>query len=421
MLEADFCLIGDTDIETINGKQRLVDIINKYMDEDIYVYCYNKEEMRIGISKVIRGGLTGKNREVWKVVLDNSESIIATPEHEFLLRDSNYLPLHKLKVGDSLMPFYKNRVRRHWGVSYERVHLNNGKHIFAHNLIARDLYGIEINKNNMVVHHKDGNGLNNELNNLEIMDRKRHMNIHSIQGWRDNPRTFEWHKSKEGRERISKINRGRYVNLPEWEKDEIRTRIRGGMYRKYGGPRFGIMNPMFGRIQSTLTRLKISKAKLGKRIGWCWNRGLTKFTSKSMMKISIANTGRPNCNKGRKLQPLSSEHKRKISLKLKGRKFSDLHIESLSRNKLKYWENRVCRICGRIKATNNHLKVKHNIQLEEYQEKYNHKIVSIEFYGYEDVYNITVENHHNFAIGAGIIVKNSGQEVRTSACYHKDP
>jgi hypothetical protein len=44
--------------------------------------------------------------------------------------------------------------------------------------------------------------------------------------------------------------------------------------------------------------------------------------------------------------------------------------------------------------------------------EYNHKVKSIEFYGYEDVYNINVAGIHNFAVGAGIIIKNS---------YHKDP
>lgn len=37
---------------------------------------------------------------------------------------------------------------------------------------------------------------------------------------------------------------------------------------------------------------------------------------------------------------------------------------------------------------------------------YNHKIVSIEYVGVEDVYDLTVDRHHNFAISAGCVVHN---------------
>ena len=49
--------------------------------------------------------------------------------------------------------------------------------------------------------------------------------------------------------------------------------------------------------------------------------------------------------------------------------------------------------------------------LAEYND-YNHKVVSVEFYGYEDVYNIEIEGIHNYALASGIIVKN--------CTYHKD-
>lgn len=52
----------------------------------------------------------------------------------------------------------------------------------------------------------------------------------------------------------------------------------------------------------------------------------------------------------------------------------------------------------------------------------NHKVVSVEFYGYEDVYNITVDDNHNyhiitsnddddFVVSSGICVKNCGEIV----------
>ncbi len=39
-------------------------------------------------------------------------------------------------------------------------------------------------------------------------------------------------------------------------------------------------------------------------------------------------------------------------------------------------------------------------------EHVNHKVVSVEFYGYEDVYDLTVDKYHNFALNAGVFVHN---------------
>ena len=38
---------------------------------------------------------------------------------------------------------------------------------------------------------------------------------------------------------------------------------------------------------------------------------------------------------------------------------------------------------------------------------YNHKVIAIEFVGYEEVYDLTVEKYHNFAIDNGVVAHNS--------------
>jgi hypothetical protein len=68
-----------------------------------------------------------------------------------------------------------------------------------------------------------------------------------------------------------------------------------------------------------------------------------------------------------------------------------------------------------------HLRHKHGLTTEEFKDTYNHKVVSVDFYGYEDVYNITVDRIHNYALKAGVIVANCGIEVRASTFYNKDP
>ena len=40
------------------------------------------------------------------------------------------------------------------------------------------------------------------------------------------------------------------------------------------------------------------------------------------------------------------------------------------------------------------------------------KVMRVEFDGYEDVYNLEVENYHNFAVDGGLIVHNCVDSMR---------
>ncbi len=59
---------------------------------------------------------------------------------------------------------------------YKKIKLKNGKTIDEHRLVWINNYG-EIPLG-MVVHHKDGNGKNNELSNLELIKKKEHTKLH---------------------------------------------------------------------------------------------------------------------------------------------------------------------------------------------------------------------------------------------------
>ena len=51
---------------------------------------------------------------------------------------------------------------------------------------------------------------------------------------------------------------------------------------------------------------------------------------------------------------------------------------------------------------------------------HNHKVVSVEFDGCEDVFNITVDRLHNYALSSGVVVSNCALEFRIAACVWKD-
>lgn len=415
-----YCVVAGTKIETIDGSQTIQQVIKRVTaGEEVYVYGYDQQKKRIAISQVLEGGLTKWQTEVWKVTLDNGESVTATSNHKFMLRNGEYQELSNLKPGDSLMPFYKENKKSRWGTVYEKVYLNNGQSMLAHNLVALDVYGFQIAGSSMVVHHANGNGTDNSLENLEIMTRKNHMRIHSKQGWQrlGKGKRFEWHRSEEGRNYAKKMNKRRQENWTKKNWEEFGDRVSEGIERL--GGRRGSRNAMFGKTQTDETRRKIAAIKRGVKTGRpAWNRGMTEETNSSVKQISTSLIGRPGWNKGLKLPPISEEHKQRLREVMTGRNVAEETCRKLSANKKRYWNSRTrkttCAICGKEMwtVTQTHLFHKHGITPKEYKETYNHKVVSVEKVGKEDVYNITVEGIHNYATSAGVIVKN---------CYHKDP
>jgi hypothetical protein len=51
------------------------------------------------------------------------------------------------------------------------------KLVYAHRFIMEQFLGRKL-KRNEIIHHKDGNKLNNEISNLEIMTQVQHLNLH---------------------------------------------------------------------------------------------------------------------------------------------------------------------------------------------------------------------------------------------------
>ena len=431
LLEVDFaslevgisaCVTEDTEIETTKGVKSIKNIINSVnKNENIYIYGYDTNKNRIAISKVNDGGITRKKAKVWQLKLDNGEIIKATYDHKFLLRSGKYKKLSELEKGDSLMPLYKKKKKSKWSTVYRHVYLNNGKHEKEHNLIAEDVYGIKTNGNSeYVVHHIDGNGCNNSEENLQIISRKEHMQIHSIQGWNNKPLGVRnhWGSTEEGKKYMAYL--GANQIWTKKKREELGKRISESIKRR--GGHYNENNPMYNKKHSEESKLKISKSKKGQS---SWNKGKTKYTDnrlkKQGMKVSESKKGKPGGNKGKKLPPLSKSTKKKLSNALKGRKFSNIQKEKLSNKMTSAWNRKkelgkkeICKVCGKafFVITESHVRNKHNMSYQDYKKMYNHKVESITFYGYEDVYNIDVEGIHNYATKNGVIIKN---------CYHQDP
>ena len=106
------CLVSNTKISLLNGKE--VEIKDLVGIDEFYVYSYDFKKNQIVPGRAHSCRITRKNQPLYKVVLDNGEEIIATPDHKFMLRNGHYREVKDLKSGDSMMPLYRKVIKNCW-------------------------------------------------------------------------------------------------------------------------------------------------------------------------------------------------------------------------------------------------------------------------------------------------------------------
>jgi ribonucleotide reductase alpha subunit len=195
------CFSGDTLIAVADGRNAVS--IKQLAEEgkDIPVYSMNKETGIIEIKMGRHPRITGQNKKLVRVWLDDGSYLDTTPEHKFILLEGGTVEAKDLKSGDSLPRFTKAlEPVKQGSKDYYLIHCDtripNNKRIFEHRLIAKfhdpnkwnEVYeGAKENgwakTGGLVVHHKDYNQLNNSPNNLQIMTFAEHSKLH---GEKDN-------------------------------------------------------------------------------------------------------------------------------------------------------------------------------------------------------------------------------------------
>ncbi len=102
------CFSGETKVALADGRNLSFKELVEECGEGKINYCYTiKTDGGVGIEKILFPKITKRKTEVVKVILDNGEEIICTPDHKFMLRDSSYVEAQKLRPQTSLMPLRK--------------------------------------------------------------------------------------------------------------------------------------------------------------------------------------------------------------------------------------------------------------------------------------------------------------------------
>ena len=180
------CFSGDTKLALADGRQLSFKEIIKEQDQGIEHFCYTiRHDGKIGIEKLTHPRLTRRNAQVVKVILDNGNEIICTPDHLFMLRDGSYGKAKDLQLSGSLMPLHtKLSDKSEPGITiqgYEMVwDIKSESWLFTH--VLADWYNLW--KGNYTkeagdhCHHVDFDKRNNNPTNIIRLNSDQHLALH---------------------------------------------------------------------------------------------------------------------------------------------------------------------------------------------------------------------------------------------------
>ena len=410
-------------------------------------FCYTiRKDGKVGVEKITNVRRTKRNAEVVKVILDNGEELICTPDHKFMLRDGSYKVAEKLSKNDSLMPLYRKLSdTKEKGITingYEMVwDVKSNSWIFAH--LLSDWHnrwkGVYRKEDGEHCHHIDFNKHNNNPTNLIRLSKEEHLDIHRSQvektlhrpdviekcrkihqsvefrakmsermkqpetrqllseqakeQWSDESyklfMTEKWREFYESNEEYRQLNREQLDKAQKeyWAREENRT-AQSERTRQYYEE-----NP---QAKAELSKIAKEQWKDESLIEW-----RKKETSKQWTEDFRA----------KRKEALNKTYYSKTLSALKQIEVEDgrVDIEKYQNHRLNIADKSLLRFdkfCERYFEGN-------ETRAFEAVSNYNHRIVKIERLSERiDVYDLEVPNTHNFALASGIFVHNSAKQGR---------
>lgn len=212
------CFFGDTKVALIDGRNISVKELVEENKQGKKNFCYTmRDDGNIGVAPIVNPRITKRNAEVIKIILDNNEEIICTPDHKFLLKDGTYKPAKDLAPDDSLMPLNRQYSKVGGRITIEGYEMvfnpKAHKWIFTH--LVSDRFNLDNGAYSKVsggtVHHIDFNKLNNNPDNLVRMNHREHFLYHTtiLEKTLHSPaikeKSRKAHRSVQYREKVRKI------------------------------------------------------------------------------------------------------------------------------------------------------------------------------------------------------------------------
>lgn len=420
------CFTGDTKIRLVDGRTLTIDeLMIEQTYKDNYVYTVNEQQKKIEPKRIKKVFQTRLASDLLRITLDNGESIECTPNHRFMLRDGSYLPAENLVVGQSLMPLYTDICSKGL-VGYRMFYdpFSENWH-FEHRSFCTN-----IKSSKGVVHHRNYNKLDNSPSNLIKVSTKEHRIIHNnstLDYSKVSSSVHDWHERMRGTEeyelRSQRCRDAVYRKLTESDENYVPRNIERESRIRAIEDMFGVTWSELSDSEKDSYGVKYSRAMnpdIQKRISEKikQNHALGKYEN-AIKAISNRHWYTDGINnvyikdtdpipegyrKGRVVSAESIKKRKPLSEKSKE-----------EQDRIKYAHGNAAR---NKKWINNGIDETYIPKDNPLPEGYtygrlkrgyrNHKIVSIELIHKPcRVYDIEVEDNHNFALDAGVFVHNS--------------
>lgn len=392
------CFTKDTKVKLTDGRDLSFEELIKEDKQGKKNYTYTVNSLGlISIAEIKSPRLTIKNTEIIKVTLDNGEEIKCTPGHLFMLKDGSYREAQGLRQGNSLMPLYQKVSEKTDRLNREGYNLiyQNKKEEWVPSHHLADNYNLTVGaykkSAGRVRHHIDFNKLNNNPDNITRVSWGEHWKIHYTQASNQHKNPEYRKKIAEGRNNYwaNPINQEKKSlqisarNIISWQKPEYREKMKkflSDVNKKYIAEHPEKRLEFGARLTRTLKR-KWQDPKYRVLMHEKIIKGNKNHTTNRTGKLKFINI----CRKVLDRQVnLNQDH------------YEKLRSEVYPYGAAPLWET----------GLNKYFNGDSNLVFHEINK--NHKVTRVETILHrEDVYDLTIEGTHNFALAAGIFVHNS--------------
>ena len=171
------CFQGDSLVSVADGRNFVS--IKQLADEgkDVPVYCCNPKTGDIHIKWGRNPRKTRSNAALCKVTFDDGGQITTTPDHKILLRNGEYVEVRNLSKGHSVQTMTKFQYLCHRSL-YNGIVKGDGQSTKTEHKMIYEFYNNELIDEGHITHHRDFDGLNNSINNLQKMSFSEHSTYH---------------------------------------------------------------------------------------------------------------------------------------------------------------------------------------------------------------------------------------------------
>ncbi len=440
------CFAGNTKVALTDGRNLTFKELVNESKKGKKNYCYTiKKDGRIGIGLIQNPRKTRKNVRVIKIILDNGEEIICTPDHRFMIRDGSYKKAEDLTIKNSLMPLYRkcSQIKNGFKIDgYEVVYeKKTHKWVYTHRLADEYnlINGIYSEEKGNTIHHRDFDKLNNNPDNLERMSGLDHFYYHGKIARQNlfrkdvQEKIRKIHQSKEYREKVRatmlKPEMREMLSKrakKQWENEDYKQYMiqkflefyrKNKKYQKrnnrllYKNQKRYWSNPRnrkrwAEKVKEYFEKRHEKRKELSEKAKKQWqDKELLKWRSQETKKQWTS-----EFRAKRKIAYNNTYQERALKLMREiFEEYGEFDKEKYSQERIRINDKSILRfdtICQRFFG-NNEEKLKETIL------NYNHRIKKIiKLKKKTDVYDLEVEDTHNFALASGIFVHNSSRQAR---------